>query len=452
MAGVVLMSAPNVAIRELYDRSTSIIETSPILIAAELHNFFLQSNRSAVIAREKRLIHDMSNIYSPQAVAKSLLQSIAYVEKDTSYPKREKVKYSDEDTISTARPIHNKHSGRAGCKRMETKYKVIPHVSWGDLPPELQKVWNNEMCNDHFSVPDLALASASIPMCPKSIGGKRSSKKLIAVVLGTTTRGVHNPSPTNMALFRTLLPSLVRSLDCEFRYIVVLGYDIGDQYYDSNAGMTELLSWYEEHVRNVMINNGIEMNLITVGVNNPGDQPGPATLAAARAAYNLNADYFYRINDDTEMATRWPNLLVSALKTLPDEIGVVGPVCKQGHQGILTHNFVSRVHMHIFSQLYYPVVFTNWYADDWISFVYGESRTLRVMQVEVIHHMTHGQRYKANTSHSFLVKNEVLSGRKLIHDWLSSGNRKLSSSLKSFDADKFQTTCCSMPIRGYDSH
>ena len=59
------------------------------------------------------------------------------------------------------------------------------------------------------------------------------SLPLIAVMAATTTRGVPSPSPTNMALFLYMLPSLIRTLDCGFRYEYVLGYDIGDSFYDS---------------------------------------------------------------------------------------------------------------------------------------------------------------------------------------------------------------------------
>jgi hypothetical protein len=56
---------------------------------------------------------------------------------------------------------------------------------------------------------------------------------LIAVIAATTTRKVKNPSTKNLALFTLLLPSLMRSLDCGFRYEYVLGYDVGDPFYDS---------------------------------------------------------------------------------------------------------------------------------------------------------------------------------------------------------------------------
>ena len=55
----------------------------------------------------------------------------------------------------------------------------------------------------------------------------------ISVLAATTTRKVAAPSTSNLALFKLLLPSLVRTLDCGFRYEYVLGFDQGDAFYDS---------------------------------------------------------------------------------------------------------------------------------------------------------------------------------------------------------------------------
>jgi hypothetical protein len=61
------------------------------------------------------------------------------------------------------------------------------------------------------------------------------------------------------------------------------------------------------------------------------------------AAVADGADYVYRINDDTEFATPWARMLVRALREFsPMNVGVVGPLCRQGNVKILTHDFVHR--------------------------------------------------------------------------------------------------------------
>ena len=47
----------------------------------------------------------------------------------------------------------------------------------------------------------------------------------------------------------------------------------------------------------------------------------------AQAAYSSGADFFYRVNDDTELVDRWPSLFVQALHNLPPPRGAPMPVC-----------------------------------------------------------------------------------------------------------------------------
>lgn len=56
---------------------------------------------------------------------------------------------------------------------------------------------------------------------------------LISILAATTTRKIVDPGTKNLSLFTLLLPSLVRNLDCGFRYEYVLGFDEGDAFYDS---------------------------------------------------------------------------------------------------------------------------------------------------------------------------------------------------------------------------
>lgn len=67
----------------------------------------------------------------------------------------------------------------------------------------------------------------------KEHSNQLSSLPLIAVMAATTTRKINKPSTKNLSLFMYLLPSLIRTLDCGFRYEYVLGYDKGDPFYDS---------------------------------------------------------------------------------------------------------------------------------------------------------------------------------------------------------------------------
>jgi len=107
----------------------------------------------------------------------------------------------------------------------------------------------------------------------------------------------------------------------------------------------------------------------------------------SREAYDDKCDFMYRINDDTEFLTPWTSAFINVLQAFsPPFRGVVGPTCKQGNYAILTHDFVHRSHLDIFST-HYPPELTDWWLDDWITSVYGDSNTKKLTEVQVKHHV-----------------------------------------------------------------
>lgn len=162
-----------------------------------------------------------------------------------------------------------------------TKYDVVPLKTWGRLPLNMVDVWKEKRCDLIFTAARMGkrpLSSCPLPSTNATTGGQAgglgsqlktklfnfastsssssassssslsttdakskaaqlapyfASLPLISVLAATTTRKVVNPSPDNMALFTFMLPSMVRSLDCGFRYEYVLGYDVGDPFYDT---------------------------------------------------------------------------------------------------------------------------------------------------------------------------------------------------------------------------
>lgn len=328
------------------------------------------------------------------------------------------------------------------CESIKEEYAVKPLQSWGRLPESLQIKWKSGLCDAHFS--KARMAEHPLPQCNDS---QIESKELIAIMAATTTRKVLNPTPGRLSLFNMLLPSLMRSVECGYRYVYVLGYDVGDSYYDTDEGMAEVLRWFSDNVERIMSENGIELKILPVRVNNTLKKPGPVFIEMARRAYEMKADYFFRINDDTELVSRWPSSFVSALGSIHGRVGVVGPFCRQGNQQILTHDFVHRTHMEIFEMNYYPPELVDWWMDDWISFVYGESRSFKVSNVEVLHHTgAHGRRYEVDRENSAKVGRLVKEGRIKIRNWLIA-NKVDDHIIKSFDNDKYQTIGGTFPLK-----
>lgn len=120
------------------------------------------------------------------------------------------------------------------------------------------------------------------------------------------------------------------------------------------------------------------------------------TNTLVQNAYSKGAEYIVRVNDDTEFVSKgWLTKAIQTLRSYnPPNVGVVGPLCRQGNTGILTHDLIHRMHMEIF-ETYWPTYFVNWYGDTWITDVYRKVDRLTVLQAwEVKHNVNrHGTRY-----------------------------------------------------------
>ena len=140
----------------------------------------------------------------------------------------------------------------------------------------------------------------------------------------------------------------------------------GDPFYDSDENIASVDAWFAEHVKQPLAAHGIGISLAYTSLHNTLKKPGPVFLAMAREVYDkYHADYYYRVNDDTEMIDRWPKAFVGALRSLPPPYGVVGPTCLEGNTKILTHDFVHKTHMEVFDMNYYPPALVDWWMDDW---------------------------------------------------------------------------------------
>jgi hypothetical protein len=187
---------------------------------------------------------------------------------------------------------------------------------------------------------------------------------------------------SELVLFTTMLPSLAASLECGYRYKVVVGFDTGDLLYDTVKTQTAVADWLQKYWVAVAKARGIEAAYQLLPVRNTLKKPGPVfnALAAAVSGNGGNgggaiagsrattaaaevadvADYIYRVNDDTEFKRdSWTSKFVKALQKLrsSDEsplLGVVGPSCPQGNRAILTHDFTHKTHLAVFGTYYPP--------------------------------------------------------------------------------------------------
>jgi hypothetical protein len=117
--------------------------------------------------------------------------------------------------------------------------------------------------------------------------------------------------------------------------------------------------------------------------------------------------------------TPWVGLALSALRGYsPPNVGVVGPICREGNTRIITHDLVHRTHLEIFDY-YYPPILSDWWMDDWITMVYDERHFTKGPFV-VRHHVSmHGTRYSVDYAHEQMLQGELRSGRMQIQAWLA---------------------------------
>ena len=295
---------------------------------------------------------------------------------------------------------------------------------------QFKEQWLHHNCDNFFK--HKRICTAPVPKCSRT---GDDGQPLIAILAATTTRRVKKPTIQKIALFTLLLPSLVRTLDCGFRYVYVMGYDMGDPYYDNKKGLGEVVSWFSREIEQPMKEQGISIRLATVRVDNKVKKPGPVFLAMARHAYGLGAEFFYRVNDDTEFRGHWPKAFTEALMSLTPPYGVIGPASLTSNLVILTHDFVHRTHMDIMQTNYYPTELPDWWMDNWISRVYGKHRTFYSEDAVVMHHTyAHGQRYEVNRQNQKHLPVTLQRGRRLILSWMHMNNAS-SSDIQEFERD-----------------
>ncbi|KAM3568604.1 hypothetical protein VYU27_009275 [Nannochloropsis oceanica] len=164
-------------------------------------------------------------------------------------------------------------------------------IAWTD------KSWKELVCPGPDVIPSRLLCSTYQYSDPV--------ETLITILAGVSTRGVSWTSPTELAPFRHLLPSIVRTVECGFRYEVILGYDSGDKFYDTPLGQEVTFRWFQTHVQNILANANINIMLVLKKVENKIQKPGPVFNDIARMAYSRGADYLYRVNDDSEFLSPW---------------------------------------------------------------------------------------------------------------------------------------------------
>lgn len=257
-------------------------------------------------------------------------------------------------------PAPAKNPDADWCRQALWKHDVRPGSSWGSLGERDKIGWRKRDCDNQITTTASFVDTDALPQCGADARATSSTARMVAVCCGTTTRKVKGPQLAKLALFRYLLPSMARTVDCGLDYMAVVGYDKGDPFYDSLHGKLQVENWFDEFIEKPLASRGITVKLHLVQVDNKLKKPGPVFNVITKHAYDNGADYIYRVNDDTEMKGPWAKRFIQELHKMGEPYGAVGPLCQQGNRKILTHDFTHRTHMEIFNGFYYPKELVDW--------------------------------------------------------------------------------------------
>jgi hypothetical protein len=143
------------------------------------------------------------------------------------------------------------------CLGMVKKHKVVAFKTWGSLPFELVDTWRKKNCDISMGVQQRVVERLAGHCSTQKPADWRKqvpttvpdSEPVVAVLAASTTRTIRYPSTASLALCNFLLRSLVRTAECGYKYVYVLGYDVGDPYFD-DASKMKVLSLFAFSGRN----------------------------------------------------------------------------------------------------------------------------------------------------------------------------------------------------------
>jgi len=222
----------------------------------------------------------------------------------------------------------------------------------------------------------------------------------VCIITASSSRKTNWEAPEDSYVAKIMYPSIVNTIEPHlYRYSVFVGYDADDSYWNNSRNRFQGITW--------------------VSVQNPLHKPGPVFNHVAKQAYLQHCDYYFRINDDTQvLSANWTTTMITLLQQQLNNTGVVGPVCHQGNTAIFTHDFVHKTHLKIFKNYYNPA-FPDWWLDDWITNVYKKlNRTIVASNVEVVHNLKE-TRYQVSTQKQNVLAQEVEKDTSQVRTYLS---------------------------------
>jgi hypothetical protein len=203
-------------------------------------------------------------------------------------------------------------------------------------------------------------------------------------------------------LWTNLFSSFMETVDWKsdrFVYAFYLGFDKADPIYDTGDAWHDMRQEFTKRATlflktQLLDDTSIEkilrerLSIKLFHYEHLEGAPSQVVSQVMLQAYGDGYDYFYQVNDDTQLnSLNWAEYLVEALVNSEpiSNFGVTGPR-DSNNEKIFTHSFTHRTHIEIFGHLF-PPSFKNWWSDDWISTVYGGAYTFLLTKVQIRHNV-----------------------------------------------------------------
>ena len=130
-------------------------------------------------------------------------------------------------------------------------HNVVPLSSWGTLPSELRRKWEDLSCDV------LVQPAVPVPNRVAILPGERiavlnhpeTKHPIIGIAVCTTTRKTGIKTLQDMALFTILLPSFVATAEPNFEYWVYVLIDAGDGVLDTAAMLKAMAIQFDNQVQ-----------------------------------------------------------------------------------------------------------------------------------------------------------------------------------------------------------
>ena len=243
--------------------------------------------------------------------------------------------------------------------------------------------------------------------------------KTVAMGCAITTKGINSAKEMIISspYFSQLLPSFCKTASSGYFYMFYMGYDYNDIILSTPVGR-DVFRKYFHLITSSMIKQEFEVDVQFVQCNHSGKMAW-AHNDALLTAYRAGMDYLYMVNDDTIMWSKnWTNIYVEQLAQFyPPNVGVVGPHHNGGNNHILTYFFSHKTHIDIF-HFFFPRIFVDWFADDWLTHLYEPNNVKKMPNVRLHHTLAKGTRYTKHKDPQLHVDDVLAVHRQRLRNYL----------------------------------